>query len=73
MRETGRKFWQRTIVFPQREKLNWHQIYSTKEFGKCLKIYSSNCGEKSQTIGRIVFLNETLFEGVLFHFETGQQ
>jgi len=44
-----------------------------KILGKCFKIHSIKCGGKSQTIGRIVFLNETLFPGLLFHNETARQ
>jgi len=44
-----------------------------KIWGKCFKIHSIKCGGKSQTIERIVFLNETLFDGLLFHCETARQ
>jgi hypothetical protein len=50
--------------------MNWHQIYSTKELGKCFKIDSIDYGGESQTNERKVFLNETLFKKALFHSET---
>jgi hypothetical protein len=60
----------RHYLFCKEKTINGHQLYSTKNLGKLLKIYSMKSRGKSQIAERIVFLNETLFSIILFQNET---
>jgi hypothetical protein len=61
------------LFFLQRENDELAPDLLHKNLGEYLKIHSIRCAGKSQTNGRKVFLNETLFEEMLFQYETVQQ
>jgi len=63
-------FWKYRNVFLSREKDELAPSLLHKICEKHFKVHSIERIGKSQTPAQKVFLNETLFEQVLFHFET---
>lgn len=59
--------------FINEKPICWHDIYSTKIFVNKLTNTFYLLTGKSQIINKMVFLNETLFEVLLFHNETSFQ